>query len=131
MSLASCDLYRIRSYYAVLPTRRPERFNSNGLDHAMLARCAALRAACSFRKKITRACKVQAQIKRRAFISDKIRRKTENTETIARLTTGPINKMNGAGVNQDGLCRAVPNVYLWEGRVGVTILVTTYLSPIN
>ncbi|KAG8321179.1 hypothetical protein J6590_051454 [Homalodisca vitripennis] len=31
-------------------------------DHAMLARCAALSAACSFRKKkLTRACKVQAQ----------------------------------------------------------------------
>ncbi|KAG8271900.1 hypothetical protein J6590_052955 [Homalodisca vitripennis] len=67
-------------------------------DHAMLARCAALCAACSFRKKkLTRACKVQAQInsprfiehktqtevtqvslqakdKRRAFITDKIRR---------------------------------------------------------
>ncbi|KAG8257354.1 hypothetical protein J6590_052222 [Homalodisca vitripennis] len=66
-------------------------------DHAMLARCAALCAACSFRKKITRTCKVQAQInsprfiehktqteltqvslqakdKRRAFITDKIRR---------------------------------------------------------
>ncbi|KAG8271880.1 hypothetical protein J6590_052937 [Homalodisca vitripennis] len=31
-------------------------------DHAMLARCAALCAACSFREKLTRACKVQAQI---------------------------------------------------------------------
>ncbi|KAG8326762.1 hypothetical protein J6590_034301 [Homalodisca vitripennis] len=33
--------------------------NSN---HTMLARCAALCATCSYRKKLTRACKVQAQI---------------------------------------------------------------------
>ncbi|KAG8262468.1 hypothetical protein J6590_052113 [Homalodisca vitripennis] len=77
MSLASCDLYRIRSYYAVLPTPRAIRFSDqqhfqNGLDLLAL-----------LEKKLTRACKVQAQIKRRSFCTDKIRR-VENAPYIGR-----------------------------------------------
>ncbi|KAG8310035.1 hypothetical protein J6590_072007 [Homalodisca vitripennis] len=49
-------------------------------DHAMLARCAALCAARSFRKKLTRACKVQAQINSPRFI-DTHKTQTELTQS--------------------------------------------------
>ncbi|KAG8306898.1 hypothetical protein J6590_035976 [Homalodisca vitripennis] len=60
----------------------------------MLARCAALCAACSFREKLTRACKVQAQINSPRFI-DTHKTQTELTQVGALAGSGVGGKGKG------------------------------------